>query len=178
MNVPNEVTLALMVGPAGSGKSTGVDYLNTAVYPEASVVSPDAIRLGMFGVQFKKEVEPLVWMQVRTLIVNELSIGRNVIVDATSLTRARRKAMLKLADHVERITGHKVYRKAYYFMLPLDEIQKRNASRDNPVPAGIVARQYEDYELPTEVEGFDALYKHDEVPGDNVVFIEVYKKKV
>lgn len=78
-------TLIMMVGLPRSGKSTVARGLG---HP---IVSPDAIRLALYGQTFIREAETMVWA-IADLMVKAIFIAGHecVILDATNLTKAGR----------------------------------------------------------------------------------------
>jgi predicted kinase len=80
-------TLILTVGLPRSGKST---WTKTQA-AHTPIVSPDSIRLALYGRPFCWESEPMVWTLARYMVkALFLSGHETVILDACSLTEKRR----------------------------------------------------------------------------------------
>jgi len=88
MNVSTP-TLILTVGLPCSGKTTWAKEF--ARIRGASVVNPDAVRLGMYGKPFLEFMEDYVWAHVKTQIRANFIYGNKlVILDATNVSRKLR----------------------------------------------------------------------------------------
>lgn len=154
------VYLFVLVGVPGSGKSTFIrDYViyykenNTKV----AAISRDDIRFSLLkeGEEYfshEKEVYKILWESINSA----LSEGKSVFVDQTSLTKTSRKWLL---DH---ITGYdKVF--AIWIDEKLDTCLKRNEFRKGTkryVPRGVIHRMFDQFEMPSIDEGFDAIYRY------------------
>jgi predicted kinase len=82
-------TLILTVGLPRSGKSTWA--LDQAMQHGHVIVSPDSIRLALYGRAFCWESEPMVWAIAKYMVKSLFISGHPVVIlDACSLTQARR----------------------------------------------------------------------------------------
>jgi len=127
--------LILMMGMPRSGKSTVAKELG---YP---MVNPDSIRLALHGKAFEPLAEPMVWTIAKYMVKSLFIAGHGtVILDATNITRARRKewdsktwdSRILLVD------------------TPLDVCIARAKKCDFPV--NVVKRMYNQMELPSATE--------------------------
>jgi len=86
-------TLHMMVGLPRSGKSTYARKLSKK--KRCPIVSPDCIRLALFGQPFYRDAEPMVWAIAKTTVRALFLAGhRDVILDATSVNSAVRNELI------------------------------------------------------------------------------------
>jgi hypothetical protein len=85
--------LTILIGPAGAGKSMWAE----ANYPKDDIVSTDAIRNQLFGNETALGDPAPVFLMLRRMVVDRLSMGRSVVVDATNIKSADRLANARLA---------------------------------------------------------------------------------
>lgn len=139
--------LVVMVGLPASGKSTvSRDYQRRGYH----VVNPDSIRL-RFGVQYSGEIEKEIWTIAYAELKGYLKLGRDVVFDATNLTRAQRKPLVQIAkSYGVRVTAHTLF-------TPLDRCLERNEERETPVPRETIIKKEQVLIPPTREEGFDQL---------------------
>jgi len=87
----------------------------------------------------------------------ELAIqrGKSIIWDQTNVSKKSRKQKLK------KIPGE--YTKtAVVLPITLEEAIIRNSQRANKfIPRSVITRMYNQFEIPTEDEGFDVIMTHD-----------------
>jgi protein phosphatase len=142
----------LLVGIPGSGKTT---YARRHL-PEALRVSFDDFRLMLTGVAFDRAHEPYVvaaaHATLRALLARVRRWRRDVVLDATNVTRARRRFYIALA-HRRGIPAI-----AVYLSCPLDLALARNRQRPAAVPELAVRRFYAALQPPALDEGFAAVY--------------------
>lgn len=143
----------MLIGLPGSGKSTW--SLSIANY-NTSIISSDTIREELYG-DVNDTIhndETFNFMFSRT--VKSLNSGRDVIYDATNLSRKRRINLLKqLPLGTEKC--------AVLFAVPFTVCMERNLSRDRIVPENVMNRMYKSFNVPSTSEGFD--YIHIVSPG-------------
>lgn len=144
-----------MVGIPGSGKTT----LARTRFTGALRVSFDDIRLMLTGQRFQAKLEPIV--QTVGLGVIEILLdlapatGYNVLLDATNVTKAKRKRYVEMAKsrHIEPV--------AVFVKCDLATARSRNRSRPEAVPDYVLERMYADLEPPTLEEGFTEVIEVD-----------------
>ena len=143
------LTLTLMVGTSGSGKSTHAAKLAQSL--PADIVEPDAIRLELTGnasdQSRNREVFQLAHSRAEAILLD----GKSVVVDATNLDRKTRAEWVAIA----RRCGAEA--RAVVVDTPVDVAKKRNRSRDRVVPLDVIDKQARRLCPPTFSEGFDQI---------------------
>lgn len=130
---PRTPTLYVLIGAAGSGKSTFSDRLGIPV------VSTDEIRREIFGNAEEQAESDRVFETAFTRAATFLNVGFDVAFDATNTTEWGRKILLKKIG----LRTYTEFRKvAILFMTPLEEAKRRNAKRERVVPEDVIDRQY------------------------------------
>ena len=81
-----KTTLTLMVGLPRSGKTTWIEENKT----DEVIIEQDWIRTNVFGHQFHNAAEPFLKATVTAMIRVLLAQGKDVILDATCLTKSIR----------------------------------------------------------------------------------------
>lgn len=138
-----------MVGISGSGKSTFAHGLKTSL--NAEVVSTDDIRLELTGNAEDQAQNGRVFATARKRVSDLLAQGKNVVIDATSLSAKDRKDWVKIGkDNNAEIT-------AYVVKVSVDKAKKQNASRERKVPEWVIDNQLAKFSVPTFLEGFDNI---------------------
>ena len=140
--------LEILIGLPASGKSS---YCKDKLKEnkDIEIVSSDAIREEVFGdvndQSHNGEVFNIVFKRVREAILN----NRDVILDATNLSRKRRINFIKEMP--------KTFIRAVVFAVPFEVCCERNAHRNRVVPQSVMERMYKQFEVPSYAEGFDDI---------------------
>lgn len=144
----NKPTIFYCVGLPASGKSTWAETHKEEL--NAVVHASDSIReeLGNINDQSKNE---LVFKILHQRIKDDLSAGKNVIYDATSLNRKRRIAFLQ---ELKNIPCEKI---CVLFATPFQLCCARNFARDRQVPEEVLTRMYKNYDAVWYSEGWDDI---------------------
>ena len=140
------LTLTLMVGVSGSGKSTHAAKLAQSL--PADIVEPDAIRKELTGNASDQSRNREVFQLAHSRAEAKLLAGINVVVDATNLDRKTRAEWLAIA----RRCGAEA--RAVVVDTPVDVAKKRNLSRSRVVPLDVIDKQSTRFVRPTFAEGF------------------------
>lgn len=140
------LTLTLMVGVSGSGKSTHAAKLAHAT--GATIVEPDAIRKELTGDASDQSRNGEVFRLAHNRAESFLLTGKSVVVDATNLDRKTRAEWVAIA----RRCGAEA--RAVVVDTPVDVAKKRNLSRARVVPLDVIDKQARRLCPPTSDEGF------------------------
>ena len=143
------LTLTLMVGVSGSGKSTHAAKLAQTL--PADIVEPDAIRLELTGNASDQSRNGEVFRLAHTRTEAKLRSGISVVVDATNLDRKTRAEWLAIA----RRCGAEAH--AIVVDTPVDVAKNRNNIRERVVPLGVIDKQSRRLVAPSRDEGFDNI---------------------
>ena len=150
---PNDnPTVYMMVGLPGSGKS----YLATTF--GCPVVSSDDIRAELCnGNLDDKDNNEKVFQEVHRRIKDYLKNGQSCVLDATNLSRKRRK-------HFVSTVPSGVNKVVILVATEIDLILLQNAARDHVVPEEAILRYYKTLSVPRKDEGWDEIrvYPHPE----------------
>ncbi len=130
--------LHLLVGPAGSGKSSWArEHLGETV-----IISSDQMRRELTGDPSDQSQNYLVFQRCMDRVREELHRGREVTFDATNYREKLRQMPLQAG----RWSGAEIV--SYFFDVPLEESLRRNRQRKRSVPERIIRRHYRLLELP------------------------------
>jgi len=141
--------LSIMIGISGSGKSTYAYGLKTSL--RAELVETDAIREELTGNASDQSQNYKVFQIAKKRVNDFLRQGKNVIIDATSLSTRDRKDWIKIGkDNEAEIRG-------YFIDTPIDVCKSQNRKRSRKVPEEVIDRQASKLESPTKFEGFDSV---------------------
>jgi predicted kinase len=124
-------SLVVLVGAAGSGKST----FAARWFAPAEVLSSDAFREILTGDAADQRATKTAFSIIHREVTKRLAAGRTVVVDATNVETHARRALLSRA----RFAG--VPAVAIVFALPAEVVCARNAARrERVVDPQVVAR--------------------------------------
>lgn len=120
-------TLYILTGLPGSGKSSFCNRY-VAGTDGFTVVSTDEIRRRLCGGDAtNQDNNGLIFAVARREVHNALTEGRNVVFDATNLSRRDRRNVKKWAPENTKIG-------MLFVDTPFEECAKRNSARSKPVP--------------------------------------------
>jgi alkanesulfonate monooxygenase SsuD/methylene tetrahydromethanopterin reductase-like flavin-dependent oxidoreductase (luciferase family)/predicted kinase len=140
--------LVLLVGVAGSGKSTWA----ASRYRDVEVVSSDALRALVGSGTSDLDASEDAFRLLDQIVEGRARRGLTVVVDTLGLDPARRAAWAGLAR------GSGLPLVAIVFDTPVAVCRARNAARDRPVPAAVLAgqlRRMREVSAELAVEGWD-----------------------
>lgn len=139
-----ELTMILMVGAPASGKSTWAE--NYAKKNEFLHVSTDKIRGEVGKNEGDQTVSPIAFAIARKRVMEALSVGKSVIVDATNINHQSRKGWIKMGgEHGAKIT-------AIVFEVSRDELVRRDTERERHVGVNVIDQFLGKYKRPDETE--------------------------
>ena len=138
----------MMVGIPGCGKSHKSKELATKGY---AIHSSDTLReeLNMH----EPNQSGIIFDIMHKNIQKDMIAGKNIVYDATNLSRKRRIAYL---ESIKKFGYKKI---CYLFMIPVDICKERNAKRTGYafVPDYVYDRMLRNYEVPMLEEGWDEI---------------------
>jgi len=143
-------SLVVLVGPAGSGKST----FAAAFFGPTQVVSSDECRALISDDASNQQVSSHAFELMHLLIEKRLLLGRLTVCDATNLEPGARRSLMRLA----RRFGFSAI--AIVFDLDLETCIRRNAGRRRVVPEDALFHQHGMFEKAKAAvlsEGFDRV---------------------
>jgi predicted kinase len=147
--------LVLLIGAAGSGKST----FARKHFASTEIVSSDALRAAVSDDEGDQSASADAFQLLRLIAAKRLRRGRLTVIDATNVQRTARRGLLALA------VQNSAPATAIVFHLPAAVCLARNQSRLNrPVSAEVVEKQVADLldSMPgLEREGFLRAYVMD-----------------
>jgi protein phosphatase len=153
VDIPDRA-MVVLVGPAGSGKST----FAAQHFGSGEIVSSDAIRERLTGDPSDQSRNKVVFRILDAEVAALLRMGGSAVVDATSVERHARRALIRVAERAQAPAV------AIVLALPLAVVLARNAHRQGrPVPDDVVRRQWHTLERSLrdgvlETEGFAAVH--------------------
>jgi alkanesulfonate monooxygenase SsuD/methylene tetrahydromethanopterin reductase-like flavin-dependent oxidoreductase (luciferase family)/predicted kinase len=123
--------LVVLVGPSGSGKSTWA----RAQYRQQEIVSADDLRAVVGSGRHDLDASTDAFTVLDLIVAGRLRRGLTTVVDTLGLDADRRRGYLDLASR------HRMAAVAVAFDAPGGLCRLRNARRDRPVPARVLAQQ-------------------------------------
>jgi len=127
--------LVVLIGAAGSGKTT----LAARLFAPDEVLSSDAFRELVYGDAADQRATPVAFRVLHGELLRRLGAGRTTVIDATNVSRAARRSLLR------RAAVHRVPAIAIVLDLEPTLVLARNATRAGRiVPTGAVEHQLAD----------------------------------
>ena len=155
-------TFTMMVGVAGSGKST-IAMQIALKRKDTLLYSSDSIRGEIYGDENCQSNPGRVFDILHQRVVKGLSDGHDVIMDATNLSCKRRMNFLKTIAHID---CEKV---CVVVVTTPEDIEERMMLRDRKVPMEVVHKQLCQIQCPNYYEGWDKIeVRYNSHPDDCV----------
>lgn len=151
------MTCIMMIGIAGSGKSTIADRLVAQSKQsgiEIALCSSDEMRECLFGDAACQNNPQRVFAALHKEIFEHLAQGTSVIYDATNLRANKRKEFITRIK--ERFPSCVII--GYLVDTDPKTAIERQKLRERKVPEDVIQRQWIQLEMPTTAEGFDIIY--------------------
>jgi predicted kinase len=142
-------TFTMMVGVAGSGKSTIAAQI--AASTGALIVSSDAIRGEIYGDENCQTDPGKIFNIVHQRIHKALLEGKDVVMDATNLSCKRRMAFLR------GLNMPNVKKNCIVVITTPEDIEERMRTRERKVPMEVVHKQLCQFQCPNYYEGWDYI---------------------
>ena len=137
----------MLAGLPGSGKSTYAKNLTKFVW-----LSSDAIRKDLYGDESIQGDNNKVFRILHERLHQALLDGRDVVYDATNISRKRRIAILSQEPLLKNY-----FKEAVVFATSLEICIERQRTRDHQVPFDVIMRMARSFNYPLKSEGFDSV---------------------
>ena len=139
--------LIMLVGIPASGKTTiAKEYEKNGYVWHSS----DEIRLEFLLPQTKEgNIETFNILHKR--VHEDLKNGKNVIYDATNMSRKRRIGFLRSLNKIE------CFKKCIFTLASIETCKERNLKRENPVPDDVYDKMVSIFSAPFVIEGWDEI---------------------
>lgn len=142
--------LFMMVGLPGSGKSTYAEHIIT---PNGKPIihSSDKLREELYGDVDSQEHNGELFVELHRRIKNDLKNGKDVVYDATNISKKRRMAFLRELNNIQ------CHRICITIMTPYDMCLEYNRARQRVVPDEVINRMIKNWNPPDYTEGFENI---------------------
>lgn len=141
-------TIHMLVGIPGSGKSHYAKEL--CKRHRAALIATDSIRERLFGSESKQKNTYLVFDEAFAEIEHALESGRNIVFDATNVSRDRRLKFLKRFKDIPVI--------CHVCNTPYEMARERIQTRKRRIDDTIMIKYAKNFEFPVLGEGFHDLH--------------------
>ena len=143
----------MLVGPAGSGKSTHADILKESL-GNCVVVSSDSIRQELFGDESIQGRPEDVFSICRDRCIDALNSNQNVVFDATNLQRKHRKSFLNYVTSKCKIP---FMSRCIVVASTYEDCLIHNSSRERNVPEDVIRKHFNQFQMPLYSEGWNYI---------------------
>jgi predicted kinase len=145
----NRPSLIILCGIPGSGKST---YAKSYIEQNVDTIhlSSDAIRKELYGDENIQGNPADVFSLMQKRAVEALNNGRNVIYDATNITRKDRASIIGICPKFTNIECHIIW-------APIEVCIERDSKRERTVGKEVIDRMLKRFQAPYYDENIDAI---------------------
>lgn len=161
----------MLVGIAGSGKSTYAEYIQEYICnrsERATIFSSDVLREEYYGDASIQGDNSAIFKELNARTLRQLEQGYTVIYDATNLQAKRRIALLKEV----RAINPNIDCICILFQVSPHTCIERQSTRTRVVPEDVIKRQYHQLEMPSYGEGWDKIYRASQYPDEELFLYE------
>lgn len=136
----------ILIGLPGAGKDT---WIASQKMSNTVIVSSDAIREELFGSEEIQDSPDKVFNLMFHRTIDALKAGKNVIYNATNISRKRRMSLIKEFNKTVDCDFQ-----AIVIATPYEICLQRNNDRARKVPKYVIERMYKAFQVPSIFEGF------------------------
>lgn len=154
--IKKDTTITFMIGPPGVGKSTYISkegMKNVLSRDDILMAQGKKMGLSSYNEIFSKVDQKLVNRELQSQFKKFIQDGKDFVIDMTLMNRkSRAKFLSQIPKHYKKV--------AIAFETNLELLKKRNKMRANQgkdLPVSVLQRMLDNYEAPSENEGFDDI---------------------
>lgn len=140
----------MLCGLPGSGKSKYAEKMASEY--GFTVRSSDALRKELFGDENHQGDNAKLFDLIHRQIRQDLKAGKNVVYDATNISRKRRIGFLKQLENID------CGKYCVFIPTPYEVCLKNNKRRDRKIPVDVIQRMYKSIQPPHRRDGFDKVF--------------------
>lgn len=145
----NDVRFIMLIGLPASGKSTFSKELKEE-REDVVIHSSDELREELFNDENNQNNNGELFNELTKRMMRDLRNDKHIVMDATNVSRKRRKALLtQLPKEVRKI--------AIYIATDYNETLRRNNERNRVVPIHAINNMYKNLQIPIYSEGWDKI---------------------
>lgn len=141
-----------MVGLPGSGKSTLANEIFVLGHECPTIHSSDKLRKELYGDENNQLNNGDLFVKLHRRIKCDLANGKDVVYDATGISKKRRVAFLNELKNI------KCEKHCVAVMTPYQQCLEWNTQRERIVPEEVIKRMYMNWCPPHSHEGFDKIW--------------------
>ena len=141
--------LIMLVGIPGSGKTTyAKEYAQ--IHDETIHISSDSIRAELYGDESIQGDPATVFSLMQKRTVEAINSGKNVLYDATNMTRKDRAGIIAACPRHAQIEAHIIW-------APIEICIERDANRERTVGKAVIDKMLKRFQAPYYDENIDEI---------------------